>query len=138
MTTMSVQNLVDKTGISRYLVTKALNELHIEIGHHQTKISESQMAKLEATFKAIKAGNKALKTRPAAKPAAKPKAAKPKAAKPAVTKPAAKPKAMKPLAKTAKPAAKPMTKVDARPAASALKPEANSAPKLQDTDGLHD
>ena len=115
MTMTSVQNLVDKTGISRYLVTKALNELHIEIGHHLTKISAPQMAKLEATFKAIKAGNKALKTRSAAKPAAKPKAMK-----------------------AMKPAAKPMAKVDAKPAASALKPEANSAPKLQDTDGLHD
>ena len=132
----SVQNLVDKTGISRYLVTKALNELHIEIGHHLTKISAPQMAKLEATFKAIKAGNKALKTRSAAKPAAKPKAMK-------AMKPAAKPMAKvdaKPTKPAAKPMAKPaaMAKVDAKPAASALKPEANSAPKLQDTDGLHD
>ena len=126
MTMTSVQNLVDKTGISRYLVTKALNELHIEIGHHLTKISAPQMTKLEATFKAIKTGNKALKTR-SAKPAAKPKAMKP-------AKPAANAKPAKPAAKPM--AAKPMAKV--KPAASALKPEANSAPKLQDTDGLHD
>ena len=154
----SVQDIVDGSGISRYLVTKALNQAGVAIGNGKgkTPLEEKQVSKVEASLKVDlhKAIHKAEESRNAS--VKKPQAKKPKAiakvvaAKPKAKKPtkgtapvASKPKASKPKAKLA---AKPQAKspVAAKPKATApvmakkpLKPQAVAPTSvLQDTDGL--
>jgi hypothetical protein len=152
----SVQDLVDGTGISRYLITKALNMSGVEIGNGKgkTKLEAHQVKKVETLLKVDLHKTIAKAQKPVAKPQAKvakpkAKAAKPKAAKKAsAPKKAAPAKVTKPAAKVAKPTAKvakPTTKVAGATAKRPLKPTLHSEAKpqdaastvLKDTDGIH-